>query len=196
MVYRDPNTGQFVSENNGHGQFNDIESWTFNSVFQFDAQDENDFTERSETILDIDQITDRRREEAVLLYADVTVSAAGTGDVTFGDMGYYLQFQTGRTDLDPILRTSEESRSDGTDSLDAIGKPLVYNGRPAQNQLVEPTDWTVDMDKLADPVFHPRNEIMLTGELLNTGGEGEADLTVNVSGQMVFGLRDTEGSGR
>ena len=196
MVHRDPNTGQFVSDSGSHGQFNDIESWTFNSVYRFDAEDDNDFSERSETILDIDQITDRRREEAVLLYADVTVSATASSEASFGDMGYYLQFQTGRTDLSPSLRTSDVSTASGTDSLDAIGKPLVFTGRPAQSQLVEPTDWTIDMDGLADPVFHPRNEIMLSGELQNTGGAGDADLTVNVSGQMVFGLRDAEGAGR
>lgn len=188
MVYRDPNTGQFVSDNDSHGQYNDIESWTFNSVFRFDAEEDNDFTERFATILDIDQITDRRREAAHLLHAEIS-TACVFRDGFVDDGGYYLQFQTGRTDLEPILTTSQTSRAGGTDSLDAIGEPLVAHGEHDRET------YTWDMDTLADPVFHPRNEINLAGELFNAEDE-DGDVIVTVSGQMVFGLKDAEGSGR
>jgi len=189
MVYRDPSTGQFVSDNDSHGQYNDIESWTFNSAFRFDAEEDNEFSDRSETIIDIDQITDRRREAAHLLHAEVSVVAFARGGFV-DDGGYYLQFQTGRTDLDPILTTSQTSRSDGTDSLDAIGEPLV-SGSPTHSRET----YTWDMDTLADPVFHPRNEINLTGELFNSNDE-DGDIVVLVTGQFVFGLKDTDGTGR
>ena len=196
MVYRDPNTGQFVSDNGSHGQYNDIEQWTFNGSIRFDGEDENDFSERVLDIVDIDDITDRRREAADLLYAHITVSPSTT-EATGGAMGYYLQLQSGGTGLDPRLTTTETAAGQGTDSLDAIGAPFVQRtGRAADGNDMDVQVLELDMDKVGDPTFHPRNEIQMVGELENKSGDGQSNLKVNVSGQFVFGLKDAGETGR
>ena len=189
MVYRDPETGQFQSGNPGSGHYNDIESWSFNVPVTFEGGEE-DFSTRLVEILDIDHITDRRREEAHLIYGNVSVrvtdTVSGANAATVGIL------ETGANLEDPLLiRTSETEQVQGSDSLDAVSRPFYAGNQPVDNDEFE-----LEAHEMADPVFHPRNEIRARLEMENTSEDEEDVYGILIQGQMTFGLKDAEGSGR
>lgn len=191
-MHRDPETGQFVAGNGGMDHdYHDTESWTFQELVQYDKADDVDFATRRADILDIDQITDRRREQADLLYADLKlVGRSGRQDQPGA---VYVQFQTGETTGEPELTTPEVTAGTSSDSLDAVGRPMYIDVSSIDLDNVDSQELTYQ--NMADPVFFPRNEISIRAEIENLGSNGDTVLAM-VMGQMVFGLRETEGTGR
>ena len=191
-MHRDPETGQFVAGNGDMGhQYHDTESWTFQELVQYERADDEDFATRRSQILDIDQITDRRREQADLLYADLKLIERSSRNEVPGSI--YVQFQTGETTGEPELTTPEVTAGTSSDSLDAVGRPMYLDVGSLDIDSTDSQELTYE--NMADPVFFPRNEISIRAEIENQGVDGDGVLGM-VMGQFVFGLRETEGSGR
>lgn len=191
-MHRDPETGKFVAGNEGMGHdYHDTESWTFQELVRYDKAEDEDFATRQADILDIDQITDRRREQADLLYADLKLVGRNGRQDQPGAV--YLQFQTGESTGEPVLATEEVTAGTSSDSLDAVGRPMYIDVSSINQDDADSQELT--FENMADPVFFPRNEISIRAEVENLGSNGDTVLGM-VMGQMVFGLRETEGSGR
>lgn len=202
-VTRGPD-GKFVSHDGA--AFDDIEVWNSRQTFRFD--DSNPGSRTSVQILDMEDLVDRRREEAELLYArfhaEMTVFAPAVDtDPPIHRVGRVaLQSQEniddGAMSIDghPPNQT-EALASDGSDNLDLILPVLQVQidgyGGAEQNSGFDrgsaDTAEGVNGVNLASPRFHARDELFVA---YHTGGDGDGgDHGIMSQVSLLFGLRES-----
>lgn len=177
---RDPETGQFVKASEIDGEV-EVFNYMTRTEVPSDAGEVRKF-ENNVQVLDLEDIVDRRREEARLV-RHITSPVLGNEQGEDAYVQGWLETASQETGVNTV---PDAEASEGNDSLDLVHAPVPFGEARSAGQG-PPLLYEFGPESIADPWFHGRDEIYThaVGRVENQSSVAIVH-DVTVAGQLIF----------